>query len=418
MIKREKRDELHIEQSKSACCQSFWDFSRALLCSVMFTLGFNILLFSIFKSLSVSAFTVTAFEAPIICVLILLFRGKRGTVAVSLYCAAVFLFSILFFGSIRSGLDALTNDCIALLIKLTGKIHLDVQSEPVDTWPFLILLCSIISAASAKLFSAGRRIAAYAVILFGTILSASGIAQSPVGAVLIIASGITHLAAGSLSVPHFQKKGAKLTCAVVPLLLASAVLLGSLPMRSFCSNSRLNALSSSLSIWLHRAVYDETTNSMPEGRLSPLRARNTSETPAIAVTSETIQSGYFRGMVGEVYTGTSWESLPNKELAKYNDLFYWLHSDGFFAQSQLSSAAAAVGADGGNACAKNKVDIELISACRRYLYLPYNAAAGKLLDEDRIGDSACIRKNNTGRDFSIECSSVPSAPQLRRMLKD
>ena len=49
MIKREKRDELHIEQSKSACCQSFWDFSRALLCSVMFTLGFNILLFSIFK---------------------------------------------------------------------------------------------------------------------------------------------------------------------------------------------------------------------------------------------------------------------------------------------------------------------------------------------------------------------------------
>ena len=86
MIKREKRDELHIEQSKSACCQSFWDFSRALLCSVMFTLGFNILLFSIFKSLSVSAFTVTAVEAPIICVLILLFCGKRGTVAVSLYC--------------------------------------------------------------------------------------------------------------------------------------------------------------------------------------------------------------------------------------------------------------------------------------------------------------------------------------------
>ena len=113
------------------------------------------------------------------------------------------------------------------------------------------------------------------------------------------------------------KKGAKLTCAVVPLLLASAVLLGSLPMRSFCSNSRLNALSSSLGIWLHRAVYDETTNSMPEGRLSPLRARNTSEIPAIAVTSETIQSGYFRGMVGEVYTGTSWESLPNKELAKF-----------------------------------------------------------------------------------------------------
>lgn len=79
-------------------------FSRALLCSVMFTLGFNILLFSIFKSLSVSAFTVTAFEAPIICVLILLFRGKMGTVAVSLYCAAVFLFSILFLGAYAADL--------------------------------------------------------------------------------------------------------------------------------------------------------------------------------------------------------------------------------------------------------------------------------------------------------------------------
>ena len=95
MIKREKRDELHIEQSKSACCQSFWDFSRALLCSVMFTLGFNILLFSIFKSLSVSAFTVTVFEAPIICVLILLFRGKRGTVAVSLPQFSCFPYSFL-----------------------------------------------------------------------------------------------------------------------------------------------------------------------------------------------------------------------------------------------------------------------------------------------------------------------------------
>lgn len=79
-------------------------FSRALLCSVMFTLGFNILLFSIFKSLSVSAFTVTAVEAPIICVLILLFCGKRGTVAVSLYCAAVFLFSILFLGAYAADL--------------------------------------------------------------------------------------------------------------------------------------------------------------------------------------------------------------------------------------------------------------------------------------------------------------------------
>lgn len=78
-------------------------FSRALLCSVMFTLGFNILLFSIFKSLSVSAFTVTAVEAPIICVLILLF-AERGTVAVSLYCAAVFLFSILFLGAYAADL--------------------------------------------------------------------------------------------------------------------------------------------------------------------------------------------------------------------------------------------------------------------------------------------------------------------------
>lgn len=89
MIKREKRDELHIEQSKSACCQSFWDFSRALLCSVMFTLGFNILLFSIFKSLSVSAFTVTVFEAPIICVLILLF-AERGEPLRCLYTVPQF----------------------------------------------------------------------------------------------------------------------------------------------------------------------------------------------------------------------------------------------------------------------------------------------------------------------------------------
>lgn len=425
MVKMKKQNELNIALPKSAPCDSFWGLFRTLLCSVMFTLGFNLLLFSVFVSLNASPIAVTAIEAAFICALTFLLRkkgvGLGENIVTSVCCAALFVFFVIFFGSIRSGLSALTNDWITLLIRLTGKIHLKVQAEAADKVPLLILLGGITAMIAVKLFFTQRRIAAYVLILLGALLAASGVAPSSLGAALIILSGVLFIALGSIAPAHIRIRSARVANAVIPLLLAAAAALAALPLRSLYPDQKLNALNSGLKLWLHGIAYDESTNSMPEGRLSPLPARNASDAPAIAITSETVQSGYYRGMTGEVYTGTTWEPLSGARLAEYNDLFYWLHSDGFFAQTQMSAAAAAAqtnGAGSDSAEAETEINIELISACSKYLYLPYNAVGNDLLDGECIGDSACIRQADTGRTYTVGCSPVRSAPRLRRMLKD
>ena len=53
---------------------------------------------------------------------------------------------------------------------------------------------------------------------------------------------------------------------------------------------------------------------------------------------ENPDSLYLRGFVGSVYDGSSWESLDTEDAYKQRTLFYWLHQDGFYGETQLSRA--------------------------------------------------------------------------------
>ena len=111
-------------------------------------------------------------------------------------------------------------------------------------------------------------------------------------------------------------------------------------------------------------------NTLPDGKLKECGAWSASDDTALSVTMENPDSLYLRGFVGSVYDGSSWESLDTEDAYKQRTLFYWLHQDGFYGETQLSRARAL--ADDDTLYDKvSEVDIKNEKADSRYLYTPY-----------------------------------------------
>lgn len=92
---------------------------------------------------------------------------------------------------------------------------------------------------------------------------------------------------------------------------------------------------------------------------------------------------YLRGQIYEVYTGSRWEAADTKDTAAYEELFYWLHKDGFYGQSQIGTASrwALTAAEPLAMTVKN------LTACAAHGYYPYALYGSGLLDAAQIGDA-------------------------------
>ena len=111
-------------------------------------------------------------------------------------------------------------------------------------------------------------------------------------------------------------------------------------------------------------------NTLPDGKLKECGAWSASDDTALSVTMENPDSLYLRGFVGSVYDGSSWESLDTEDAYKQRTLFYWLHQDGFYGETQLSRARA-LADDDALSDKVSEVDIKNEKADSRYLYTPY-----------------------------------------------
>ena len=111
-------------------------------------------------------------------------------------------------------------------------------------------------------------------------------------------------------------------------------------------------------------------NTLPDGKLKECGAWSASDDTALSVTMENPDSLYLRGFVGSVYDGSSWESLDTEDAYKQRTLFYWLHQDGFYGETQLSRARAFAD-DDALSDKVSEVDIKNEKADSRYLYTPY-----------------------------------------------
>ncbi|MCI8496902.1 MAG: transglutaminase domain-containing protein [Clostridiales bacterium] len=105
-------------------------------------------------------------------------------------------------------------------------------------------------------------------------------------------------------------------------------------------------------------------------------------------------SCYLRGFVGSVYTGRGWERMDSRELYQNAGLFYWLHQDGFYGQTQLAALAQLVSPE-----EPGRITVKNIGASSRYLYAPYEvlSADGDILSADGIGDEALCSPGLSGQ---------------------
>ena len=121
---------------------------------------------------------------------------------------------------------------------------------------------------------------------------------------------------------------------------------------------------------------------------------------------------YLRGFVGESYTGDGWTALDKQELYTSANLFYWLHKNDFYGQTQLASVTALL--DGRlTSDDLNTLSVHTVDASRKYVYAPYElcSAEAALLDSENLGDSTLLSRGFRGRD-SYTYTALPN--QVKR----
>lgn len=151
---------------------------------------------------------------------------------------------------------------------------------------------------------------------------------------------------------------------------------------------------------------------LPEGDFRGLGDLVFPEKTALQVVMSQPDSLYLRGFVGESYTGDGWTALDKEELYASANLFYWLHRNGFYGQTQLASVTTLL--DGRlTSNDLNAISVYTVEASRQYIYAPYElcSADSTLLESENLGDSALLSRGFRGRN-SYTYTSLPN--QVKR----
>ena len=153
---------------------------------------------------------------------------------------------------------------------------------------------------------------------------------------------------------------------------------------------------------------------LPEGDMTKVGPRQISGDTMLEVTMTQPISYYLRGFVGEAYANSRWSTLDSKTLSEDADTFYWLHQDGFYAQSQLTTAAQAGVSD--VLRYDNTVTVQNIGASGKYLYAPYELLADSdVLDAAQIGDRTLLASGLRGQRFYSFHASDNIITQYQRL---
>ena len=260
------------------------------------------------------------------------------------------------------------NDITDALSHVTGRIYLDYYAA--DTaWAALIPLMLFCGLLTGSAVDRGNLLWLIPILLPVGVGGMLGLLPMGAGWLMFIT--------GAVLVPGDCRMRAVLTRFAV-VLLCTALALGT---GTWLQSRGTEAWQSRLHAAVHSLRYAREECSMPEGKLADLGAWKKNDTPALAVTMETPQRLYLRGGVWETYTGSRWETLAADVRGNYSDLFYWLHENGFFGQSQIAGASAVTGEKTTAA-----MQIRTLGACAGHSYLPYALADPVLPDAKQIGD--------------------------------
>ena len=128
-----------------------------------------------------------------------------------------------------------------------------------------------------------------------------------------------------------------------------------------------------------------------DGRLREASERKTSGETMLKAAMTQPEGMYLRGFVGERYEDSRWKQLAPETLYGNMELFYWMHQNGRYGQTQLAYFAARQ-----QKWTENVVQVENTGADRRYVYAPYEMAQCAWLDDKMSGDENVRSNQLTG----------------------
>ncbi len=269
--------------------------------------------------------------------------------AILLPAALVILIVIVIFAraTLLNGFAALWNETRDLWANGKGILLPLAQTDNSGLWLAGILLGLFLAALSLTL----SRVPTLASTLLIVLTVAAGFIH--ISAWLFVSAGI------ALLLLAWQKN----TVSAVNFLLLGAVVLGIAAL--VLQAGTMQNLSQTAKDALHHWRYEKADELLPEGDLTkPVPAADGTEA-ILSVTSDKTDTLYLRGFVGDTYKNGTWSALDAETAAAEKDLFYWLHENGFYPQSQLATAARLM-----DNYQSGSVSVQNLSGCSLYRYEP------------------------------------------------
>ena len=270
--------------------------------------------------------------------------------AILLPTALVILIIIVCFARslLLNGFAALWNETRGLWAAEQGILLSLAQTDGSGLWLTAILLGLLLSALSLVL----AKFPAFASVLLVCCTVASGLVH--IAPWLFVAAGI------ALLLLAWQKN----TVSAVNFLLLGAVVLGIAAL--VLQAGTMQNLSQTAKDALHHWRY-EKTEILPEGDLAKPVPTTDGTEAILSVTSDKTDTLYLRGFVGDTYKNGTWSALDAETAAAEKDLFYWLHENGFYPQSQFALSAAQTAE-----YKTETIQISNLSTCSLYRYEPFS----------------------------------------------
>ena len=289
-----------------------------------------------------------------------------------------------------NGFAALWNETRDLWAAEQGILLSLAQTDGSGLWLASILLGLFLAALSLAL--------SHAPTLASVLLILLTVAASLVHVTLwlILSAGI------SLLLLAWQKN----TVSAANFLLLGALVLGIAAL--VLQTGTVQSFSRTAKDALHRWRYETSERVLPEGKLSdPVPEAGGTET-ILSVTSDKSDTLYLRGFVGDTYENGAWSALDAETAANEKDLFYWLHENGFFPQSQFALSAAEY--------ETATITVSNFSACSLYRYEPFSVlptSAGTA--KNRLAPSAVETSGWNGEreySYTIIANSSSILPEI------
>lgn len=382
-----------------------------LLAGIFWMIGFIRIFFSGFPSVSSAWWIYAIASAGYMGVLFWLLQSRYKKWILSIGFLLLLLIFFCFRQMAMDGIAVLTNDFLAYLTGKTGHIYLDYQYQD-PSGAYLIMTVILVALNGMIVWMLRKKR-----ILLCNVLTAV-CAIGCIGDLFEAAGGLILLCGGLLflSILSYEQRNTirSSVCALLGMLAVFGLcIVAAIP---FCVKDAdgfsFEKEKNDLKHQIHKSRYDKGTDAMPEGNLVNVGAFEKSEETALVLTMEKPQKIYLRGRIGEIYTGISWEGFAEETYKESEDLFYWLHKEGFYGQSAIGSASLL----GEEEAEQYSMKLVNKSACGENLYLPYGLADSDLLSEKIVGDDRAIPDDVI--ELHYIAGSVPQWYQLAEWLSE